>query len=261
MKKRSLLIVGLMSVMFLGFGCNGEAQKADAKNGPAAGPAAAAAQISGTVTETMDSGGYTYVQIDTGSKKVWAAGPQTPLKVGDQISIPQGMAMQNFHSKTLNRDFDVIYFVSVIGGGGSHGAAGMMGMTPPGHPTPSMGSTSGPGGIPAVEKVEIKAGSIKKADGGSTVEEVFKNKTTLVDKEVKIRGKVVKFSSGIMGKNWLHLQDGTGVEGTNDLTVTTGISVNKGDTVLVKGKLAVDKDFGYGYKYAVILEDADVKVE
>ena len=76
-----------------------------------------------------------------------------------------------------------------------------------------------------------------------------------------MRGKVVKFSPEIMGKNWIHLQDGTGKEGTNDLTVTTKMMAKVGDTVVISGAVATDKDFGYGYKYGVIIEDADVKVE
>ena len=76
-----------------------------------------------------------------------------------------------------------------------------------------------------------------------------------------VRGKVVKFLPQIMGKNWLHLQDGSGSEGSNDLTVTTATTVNVGDVVLVSGVVSVDRDFGFGYEYDVILEDAEVTVE
>ena len=78
---------------------------------------------------------------------------------------------------------------------------------------------------------------------------------------MKVRGKVVKFTPEIMGKNWIHLQDGTGAAGTNDLTVTTSAMAKKGDTVVISGALVIDKDFGYGYAYDVIIEDADVTVE
>ena len=80
--------------------------------------AAAAAEntFSGAVTETMDSGGYTYVQIDTGTEKVWAAGPKTSIKVGDKVTITRQMPMANYHSNSLNRDFDVLYFVGGFAG-------------------------------------------------------------------------------------------------------------------------------------------------
>ena len=76
-----------------------------------------------------------------------------------------------------------------------------------------------------------------------------------------VRAKVVKFSPNIMGKNWIHLQDGTGTKGTDDLTVTTATSVKVGDTILVSGVVVINRDFGYGYKYDVIIEDAKVTIE
>ncbi|MGW8313899.1 MAG: nucleotide-binding protein, partial [Desulfuromonadales bacterium] len=77
----------------------------------------------------------------------------------------------------------------------------------------------------------------------------------------KVRGKVVKFSPQIMGKNWIHIQDGTGEAGSNDLTVTTNTTANVGDTVVISGTLTADKDFGYGYQYSVLVEDAEVATE
>lgn len=100
---------------------------------------------------------------------------------------------------------------------------------------------------------------IKKAD--QTVAEIYAGQNGLLGTVVKVRGKVVKFSRQIMGKNWIHLQDGTGSTGTNDLTVTTADSAKVGDIVLVSGKISQNRDFGGGYKYALILEDAKVAVE
>src|SRR5512137_1455173 len=72
------------------------------------------AGCSGTVVETMDAATYTYVQVDTGKEKIWAAAPQFPVKVGDKVAVPPGMPMQNYHSKTLNRTFETIFFVASI---------------------------------------------------------------------------------------------------------------------------------------------------
>ena len=78
-----------------------------------------------------------------------------------------------------------------------------------------------------------------------------------------MRGKIVKYNSQILGKNWLHLRDGSGsVEKMDhDLMVTTSTKVKVGDTVLVEGIVSLNKDFGAGYKYEVILDDAKVTVE
>lgn len=106
-----------------------------------------------------------------------------------------------------------------------------------------------------------KVSSIAKAKGGYTVEELFAKKDKLKGKKVAVRGKVAKISEGIMGRTWIHLQDGSGKPGTNDITITTNQSARVGDIVLITGNLITDKDFGAGYKYAVIVEDATVKVE
>lgn len=90
------------------------------------------------------------------------------------------------------------------------------------------------------------------------VEEVFAKKDTLQGKKITVKGEVAKFNSGIMGKNWVHIKDGSGKPGTNDLTATTKDTAKVGDKVIVTGTLAVGKDFGAGYKYEVIIEDATV---
>jgi hypothetical protein len=100
------------------------------------------------------------------------------------------------------------------------------------------------------------------ADGTRTVEALFRDRAALAGKPVAVRGKVVKAKSGIMGKTWVHIQDGTGAQGTNDLTVTTaGSEPAVGQKVLVKGVAASNKDFGFGYKYDLIVEDATVTAE
>jgi len=207
----------------------------------------------GKVMETMDAGGYTYVHIDTGSEQIWAAGPVTPVKVGQEMSIDKGMPMQNFHSKALERDFDMIYFVGSFPGADQpanpHGGMGGMGGT---------GDATG-GGHSVVEKTEVS--SVAKADGGYTVEEIFTQSAQLSGKPVKVRGQVVKFTANIMGTNWAHIQDGTGSGATGDLTVTTSDMVAVGDIVVVEGSLTVDKDFGAGYKYAAIVEGAKLTKE
>jgi hypothetical protein len=210
------------------------------------------AGFQGTVLETMNSGGYTYVNIDTGKQKIWAAAPETAVKKGDRVTIPDGMMMRNHHSKTLNRTFDAVYFVSAIS---------VPGMKPPEGKPASDGMDMIHGRNVAATPSDINLSGIAKPEGGKTVNEIYLQRDELAGKEVLLRGKVVKFSRQIMGKNWMHIQDGTGDKGANDLTVTTEATAKTGDTVLVKGVLTTDKDFGLGYKYDVIVEDATVTVE
>jgi hypothetical protein len=126
---------------------------------------------------------------------------------------------------------------------------------PEGHPKlDSLG-----GKAPAAPKLDFS--KIVKPKGGKTVQEVYQEKDKLNGKPVTLRGRVVKYNEAIMGKNWLHLRDGTGKEPANDLTVTTQTKAKVGDTVLVEGLITLDKDLGAGYRYDVIIEDAKVKIE
>ena len=209
--------------------------------------------ISGKVTETMDSGGYTYVQVESDGETFWAAAPQFEVEVGQEVVVPDEMPMYNYHSSTLDRTFEMIYFAaSITGGSGGMAGHGL----PAGHPP-----IAGHGGAPASEPVDVSG--IERPEDGKTVEELFAEKSELAGQQVLLRGKVVRFNSQIMGKNWVRVQDGTGDAdaGTQNLTVTTDAVASVGDTVLVQGTVVVDKDFGFGYQYDLMIEDAELTVE
>lgn len=194
------------------------------------------------VLETMDVGSYTYVRVKPeDSGEIWAAGPRTEVKVGDRVDIATGALMKAFESKSLDRTFDEIYFVGSIEVLAGSGAAEVA-----------------PAHLRTVVEISPDVGSIRKADDGFSIAELFTKRDQLAGEQVTVRGKVVKFTDGIMGRNWVHIQDGTGEAGTNDLTVTTQDAVNVGDVVLVQGTATVDKDFGAGYRYDLIIEQASV---
>ncbi len=256
MKKHLFFVLVGAAVLSAATGCKDQTPKTEVAQAPAqtaTAPAATMQGKTGTVVETVNSAGYTYVQVDTGSEKIWAAAPEFQVKVGDSVAVPEGMAMPNYHSKTLNRDFDLVYFVPAVMVGGMDAmmaSSAPAGDLPSGHPS-----------IAPADPSTVDFTGVTKAEGGKTVEEIFTAKADLAGKEVAVRGKVVKYSPEIMGKNWIHLQDGTGSEGTNDLTITTSSAAKVGDTVLVSGAITLDKDFGHGYQYDVIVEDAKVTVE
>jgi len=208
------------------------------------------AEHKGTVIATMNSGGYTYIQFEEGGKKMWAACKETVIKIGDIVEFARTQPMQNFTSKKLNKTFDEILFVASVRVNGGSSAMQL----PEGH-------TDISGKLPTQKKTAVDVGTIEKLKDGYTVADCYAGKKTLSGKTVTLRGKVVKFSAGIMGKNWVHLKDGTGDQDSNDLTVTTQDTAQLGDLVVISGKIIYDKDFGAGYKYAVIVEDASVTIE
>jgi hypothetical protein len=117
--------------------------------------------------------------------------------------------------------------------------------------------------LPSAEKSDVSLTGITKAEGGKTIQEIFDEQTALAGSKVTVRGKAVKVNTGIMGKNWVHVRDGSGANGDNDLTITTTSPSlpDVGDLVLVTGTVALDQDFGVGYRYAVLLHDAEITLE
>ena len=111
----------------------------------------------------------------------------------------------------------------------------------------------------AKPEIDLANISVPKASGANarTVAEINTQSAALKDKPVVVAGKVVKFNPDIMGKNWVHLRDGTGTEAdkTNDILVTTKAEVKAGDIVTFSGTVRTDKDFGSGYIYKVMVED------
>lgn len=200
----------------------------------------------------MDSGGYTYARLSAAGKDdAWVAAPQFDAKVGETVSVSLDMPMAGFESKTLKRTFPMLYFVSEVARNGKP-LTGAGGAAPS---APSMASSHGGGaGAPKVEKMDPPAGGLSVAD-------VFAKKATLGGKPVVVRGTVVKFNGGIMDRNWIHLQDGSGSAEakTNDLTITTDAEVKVGDVVTMSGVVGLERDFGAGYAYDVILEKATRK--
>lgn len=219
----------------------------------AAAPSAAATPsagqtITGTVLETMDASTYTYVRVKADSKELWAAASKFNVAVGDKVVLSLDQPMVNFHSQTLNRDFPEIYFVARIDREGAAAA-------------PAMAVAHGGGQPPAATAPSAPVTTpVAPAKDGTTVAALWKGRATLAGKSVTVRGRVVKFNGGILGVNWIHIQDGTGqaADGSNDITVTTDMTATVGEVVTVTGIVGLNKDLGSGYSYPVIIERANL---
>ncbi len=214
-------------------------------------PRSSAADLTGTVVETMDSGGYTYLLLKTpsGAKK-WAAVAKAKVKKGSKATVTGAMEMKDFESPSLKRKFDFIAFGTLADS------------APAGHAHGGAGKGDAMGGMPAHgSRAEVK-GPIKvaKASGpdARTIGEVYAQKKALKGKEVVVAGKVVKYNPGILDRNWAHLRDGSGSakDGSDDITVLLKDETELGKTITVRGTVTLDKDLGGMYKFPVALEDA-----
>jgi hypothetical protein len=234
---------------------------AGAPAGSAAGSTAGAdaGTIRGAVAETMNSGGYTYARLTVDGKDTWIAGSEFPVKVGDQLTAAVDMPMENFRSRTLNRDFPMIYFVREVALNGqaipASAADGAM---------PALAGSHGGGeAMAAAEEPEEPKliAAVSPVPGSVKIADVWAKRAALSGKPLVLRGQIVKVNLAIMGTNWYHLQDGSGVvkDGTHDLVVTSAAELKAGDVVTVNGTLTTDKDFGAGYSYEAIVERADIR--
>jgi hypothetical protein len=213
--------------------------------------------LSGSVSETMDSGGYTYIYLDTGAGKKWVAMPLMQVKVGEKVELMPGIEMVNFTSRTLNRTFDTIIFSP--GPPGKAEAAEDKGMNAA-HGGLSLSEMTASRDMGASASGSVQPIKVEKASGPDayTVAEIYEKRADLNEAPVVVRGQVMKVVSGVLGKNWIHLQDGTGdaSKGDHDLVVTSKDQPSVGDVVIAKGTLYKDRDFGAGYRYDAIVEEA-----
>lgn len=206
--------------------------------------------------QVIQGNSYTYLNVEENNETFWIAVRKTEMTPGEIFSFTDSLKMPNFTSKELQRTFDVIYFVGAIDKDGSPPAAhpsidsnrkipiGHLAIDPH-HEKPSVHPSGLPGSI-----------LVKPAPDGISIGELFASKASYSGKTIRIRGNVTKVNLSIMDKNWIHLQDGTGGSGTNDLLVTTDAEATVGDTITFEGTIVLDRDFGAGYKYELLMEKA-----
>ncbi|OFY85222.1 MAG: hypothetical protein A3F72_05435 [Bacteroidetes bacterium RIFCSPLOWO2_12_FULL_35_15] len=190
--------------------------------------------------EVLQTSQYTYILGKEGDADHWLAAKKMDAKVGETYYFTGGLPMTKFESKELKRTFDEVFFLDNIS------------TTPVAANAQEAPVVSSGSAIP-LEKKEV---TVKKDKGEISIASLFENKKTYSGKTIKIKGQVSKFSAGIMKKNWIHLQDGTDFSGKFDLTITTDQVVKVGDNITLEGKITLDKDFGFGYFYDVIMEEA-----
>ncbi len=192
------------------------------------------------VADFAQTPNYTYIKASENGNEYWIAVTKMQPEKGQTLYFSKSMEMKNFKSDALNRTFESVLFVQDIS------------QTPP--------SSQKPVSHPQVfsqTKQDVKIDPLK---GGKTIEQIYDQRSDLNGETVKVKGKVVKFNPHIMGRNWIHIQDGTGSNNNFDLMITSADSVKAGDVVVVEGTVEIDQDFGAGYSYPVLLSNASIKV-
>lgn len=180
------------------------------------------------VREVLRGDGRVYVRVEEGAWDFWVMAPHTQVQPGAFVLLGKGPLRRGFTSAQLDRTFDEIIE------------------------------------LPAVTVVDEQTATaslrVEPVPGGRTVAQVYAQRQTLSQQTVRVRGRIAKANKGIFGKNWYHLQDGTGDpdQGTHDLTITTQADLEVGDIAIAEGTLTINKDLGFGYFYAAIVEDGSL---
>ena len=230
---KKVLIIGLFLIGFIGM-----AQTPHAETG----------LKKVIVQEVLQVESYTYLNVLEDGVKKWLAVPSMEANLGEVYYYKGGMEMPDFKSNELDKTFDVVVFLgSITNADAIDPEKGVV------DPNAVTNEPAANAKQPTLDKLEL---TIEAVDGGVRIADLFENKQNYAEKKIKIIGEVTKFSGGIMGKNWVHFQDGTSFEGAYDLMITTQENVAVGDVIVFEGVIAIDKDFGAGYFYKVIMEDA-----
>lgn len=195
------------------------------------------------VQDFLHASRYTYLDVMENGENYWIAIPYTEVEKGETYFYTEGVLMHNFESKEHDRVFEKLYLVSGVS------------------KTPDF-TASRRGDIPAISETEpVLIEEIPPIAGGKRISELFSNPAAFSDQTIIIKGQCVKVNRNIMGKNWVHLQDGSKDADNNnlDLTVSTMSEVEVGEIVVFEGKIVTNKDFGSGYRYDLMMEEATLK--
>lgn len=236
MKNKTKLFAVLFSLLFL-MSCKDKENYSKVNNATTAAKSDVHKIV---VKESLDGGAYVYLNVDENGETYWMAISNMPVTVGDTYYYDGGMVMKDFESKQLEKTFDEIIFAESVRT--TEKIAENSDVNPHVTTNPEF-------------NVDVK---IEKAKNGTSLEELFSDKESFSGKSIIVKGEVVKVNNGILDKNWVHIMDGTKFENKGDLTITTSEFVKVGDIVTFKGNISLDKDFGQGYMYDILLEEGEL---
>lgn len=191
------------------------------------------------IKEVLPTEKYVYLLVEEqGQEDYWISTLKKEVNVGGVYFYKDGLLKTNFESKEYNRTFDKIYLVSNI--------------VPANHAGQQSTSTSKTNTKPVIQdagKIEVE-GSVK-------IAEIVKDPKKFENKEVQLSGQVTKINPNIMGRNWIHIDDGS--QEDFDMVITSNQMIPEGNIVTMTGTVRLNKDFGAGYRYDIIVEDGKVE--
>ena len=199
------------------------------------------------VNEVLPTSKYVYLNVTEGDEKYWIATRSMEVNVGGTYYYKEGLLKTNFESKECNRVFDKMYLIGslVSADHGNTAKSETIGDYP-----------SSNQGYQKKEDIPMHAEKIVQHQGSMKIAELVKDPKKYEGKTVQLDGVCTKINAGIMDRNWIHIKDGS--QDDYDLVVTSDAYVRLGEAFTIKAVVVLNKDFGAGYKYDLILENGMV---
>lgn len=191
-----------------------------------------------TVEEVLPTEKYVYLNVTEEDERYWIAAPKQEVKEGEVYFYRGGLLKTNFESKEYNRIFDKVYLVSNI--------------VPASHGSNAENNSTA---VTADKSSEAKPKDYSR-EGSTKISELVNNPDKFDGKSIQLTGECTKINTNIMGKNWIHLKDGS--QDDYDLVITSELAVPVGHVVTLSGTVVLNKDFGAGYQYEILVENGEL---
>lgn len=195
-----------------------------------------------SVNEVLPATRYVYLNVSEGSSKFWIATRKQEIKKGETYFYRGGLLKTKFESKEYNRVFDTIYLISSLVSQDHSKHVGDL-------------NANKQKSKPVVQKEEIPTHTDKIVEHKGTLKiaELVKDPKRYEGHTIQLSGKCVKVNPNIMDRNWIHLKDGS--KDDYDLVITSNTFVPEGSEITIRGTVVMNKDFGAGYAYDLIVEN------
>jgi hypothetical protein len=190
------------------------------------------------VLEILPTDKYVYLKVIENEEEFWIATGKKEVEIGATYFYKNGILKTNFESKEYNRVFDKVVLVSNIVPANHGGSMN-------GEITKKTGASN--------ENIQVKPLEV---EGSIKISDIIDNPAKYDGKEVQLSGTCTKLNPNIMGRNWIHLKDGS--KDDYDLVITSDVAVPEGHVVTMMGTVELDKDFGAGYMYDIIIENGKI---
>jgi hypothetical protein len=191
------------------------------------------------VKEVLPTDKYVYLFVEEEGDEFWLATSKVDVTVGESYFYKQGLLKTNFHSKEYDRTFDTIYLVSQV--------------VPVNHGNNAAPEMNNGASVKSEPNTIAEAAREINVEGSVKIADLVGNPKKYAGQEIQLSGVVTKVNPNIMERNWIHLKDGSLDD--YDLVITSNQAIPEGHTVTMKGVVSLNKDFGAGYQYAIIVEE------